>query len=494
MKELSKLIEALDGIRVNVCGTGNLLIESITNDSRSVKANSLFVCIAGFNTDGHKFIAEAIQKGATAIVVEKDVDFKGVTLIRVTDSRRALAKLSSKFYDNPDLKLRLLGVTGTNGKTTTSYLINSILQKDKRKTGLLGTINYQIGDDLKEAGRTTPESLELESFFKKALDNGVTDIVIEVSSHSLDLHRVEEIEFDQAIFTSFSLDHLDYHKTIDKYLEAKIKLFTQLDRLKKKGEKVAIVNIDDPNSKKILSATAAKKITYGLSQEAQVYAHPKSMDIDGISFDAYTPKGRENINLKLTGNFNIYNALAAISSAIALEIPLETIKKGLEEVSNIPGRFEKIKGKKFNLIVDYAHTPEALKNLLITAKEIVKGRLIVVFGCGGDRDRSKRPMMGELSATYADFCILTSDNPRGEDPFRILLDTEAGMQKIKAKGEYLVLVDRRQAIEEACRYAKEGDLVVIAGKGHETYQILSDRTIHFDDREVAREVIGRLDK
>lgn len=500
MKKLSKLIEALDGVKVAVSNEeisrGDVLIEDITNDSRSVKPNSLFVCVQGFNTDGHKYIADAIQKGVTAVVVDKDSENLevpvGISLIRVTDSRKALAKLASEFYDSPDLKLRLIGITGTNGKTTTAYLINSILKKYGRKTGLFGTIAYQLGDELKEAGRTTPESLELEYFFKMAVDTGVTDIVMEVSSHALDLHRVDEIEFDHAVFTNLGLDHLDYHKTVDEYLAAKTKLFVHLDMLNRKGGKFAIVNIDDPNSKKILSATAATKITYGLSREAQIYARPISMDINGISFEAYTPSGSQRIDLKLTGNFNIYNALAAISSASAMGIPLDTIKKGLEEVSNIPGRFEKIKGKKFDVIVDYAHTPEALKNLLMTAREVAPKKLIVVFGCGGDRDRSKRPIMGEIAANYADFCILTSDNPRREDPFRVLLDTEAGIQKVRAKGEYLVNVDRRQAIEEACHCAKEGDLVVIAGKGHENYQILADRTIHFDDREVVREILKNV--
>jgi len=502
---LSKLIDALDGIMVDTTGVrndaGNILIESITNDSRSARENSLFVCVPGFNTDGHKFITDAVKKGAAAIVVERNLaDFKvpeSITLIKVADSRIALAKLASKFYDSPDLKIRLIGVTGTNGKTTVSYFLNSILKKDGRKTGLFGTIDYQIGDEIKGSGRTTPESLELELFFKEAVENGVTDVVMEVSSHALDLHRVDEIEFDQAIFTNLGIDHLDYHKSVDEYLKAKIKLFTQLNRLKKKGEKVAIVNIDDPNSKEILDATDAKKITYGLSREAQISARPISMDIEGVSFEAHTPQGTQRIDLRLTGNFNIYNSLAAISSAIALGIPRHVIKKGLEDVQSIPGRFEKIKGKKFDCVVDYAHTPEALKNLLMTAKEIVsglaglpQGRLIVVFGCGGERDRTKRPIMGEIAATYADFCILTSDNPRREDPFRILLDAEAGIQKVKSKGEYLVFVDRRQAIEKACDCAKEGDLVVIAGKGHETYQILGDKTIHFDDREVVREIIG----
>lgn len=491
---MKKLRELIDALNVNQVGKENVLIEKITSNSQNVAPNSLFVCIPGFNTDGHKFIPEAIQKGAVAIVVNRDTaDFKvpyNVVLIKVDDTRSALAILASKFYDRPDLKLRLIGVTGTNGKTTTTYLLNSILQKDRRKTGLIGTITYQIGDDLEESTRTTPESLDLELFFKKAVEDGITDIVMEVSSHALSLHRVDEIEFDQAIFTGLGIDHLDFHKTVEEYLEAKTKLFTQLDRLKKKGEKVAIVNIDDPASKKILSSTSAKKITYGFSKNADVYACPLSMGMDGISFDVFTPTGKQRIELKLTGDFNVYNSLAAISSAIASGIELKIIKEGLEEISNIPGRFEKIKGKNFDVIVDYAHTPEALENLLKTARKIVRGRLITVFGCGGERDRSKRPIMGEIAAEHSDFCILTSDNPRREDPLRIILDVEAGIQKVKAKGEYIVIVDRKKAIEEACKYANKDDLIIIAGKGHETYQILADRTIHFDDREVVREVLS----
>jgi len=500
MKKLSELIRSLDvkGIYrgdepVGFAQMGkesDPVLEGIAYDSRKVSQNSVFVCISGFNVDGHKFIPDAIARGARVIVAEKKQTVpRDITLVIVQDSRIALARISAEFYGYPDRKLRVIGVTGTTGKTTTTYLIKSILEKYGRKAGLIGTIVYQIGTNLISSQRTTPESLDLEIMFRDLLKTGAHYAVMEVSSHSLMLHRVDCIEFDQAIFTNLGLDHLDFHNTMEEYLNAKVKLFRHLSTFKEKENKFAIVNLDDPHSREVLEAASAKKITYGFSEKAQVYAKPLSMDIGGITFELFTPEGTRQINMKLTGKFNIYNALAATASAMAEGIPLNTIKEGIEAVESVPGRFEIIKGKEFNVIVDYAHTPEALRDLLIASRALTRKRLIVVFGCGGERDRSKRPLMGEIAARLGDCCILTSDNPRREDPMRILLDVESGIQKVKSRGEYYTFIDRGEAIQKACAEARKGDLVVIAGKGHETYQLLGDKAIHFDDRETVRKIL-----
>lgn len=501
MKKITEIIGSLEirnmwlgGRPIGIESLPDISIEGISYDSRSVGKNFVFVCVAGFRIDGNKFIADALQKGASVIVSQKKMDVADdVVFIEVDDSRAALSRLAACFYGYPDRQLRVIGVTGTAGKTTTTYMIKSILEHYGKKAGLIGTITYKVSDEALPSGRTTPESLDLESMFADALAAGVEYIVMEVSSHSLSLHRVDCIEFDQAVFTNLGLDHLDFHNTTEDYLRVKSSLFTQLDLFKEKDGKTAVVNIDDVHSSRILSSTSANKITYGLTKEADVYANPRQLDIDGISFEAFTPKGKMDVRLNIPGRFNIYNALAAIACTMAEGVPLQVIKEGLEDVGSIPGRFERIKGRDFDVIVDFAHTPESLKNLLETARQLTKKKLIVVFGCGGDRDRSKRPIMGEIAAGLSDYCILTSDNPRTEDPFRIILDIEAGAQKLKHRDEYFVAVDRKEAIERACSEAASGDLVVIAGKGHETYQILGEENIHFDDREIVKEVL-KLEK
>jgi len=435
-------------------------------------------------------VPDALKKGAGAVISNGKPDVPaGSVLVKVGDTRVSLGKLAAEFYDHPDRSLRVIGVTGTNGKTTTTYILRSILERHGKKAGLIGTIVYEAGGDSFPAGRTTPEASDIEFMFRHSADAGEEYAVIEVSSHSLMLHRVDAIEFDQAIFTNLGLDHLDFHQTKEEYLKAKMKLFQGLDRPGAKKDKIAVVNLDDACAREIMDSTKARKITYGFSPAAQVSAVPLHMDMEKISFEMVTPAGKTDVNLKMTGKFNIYNALAAAASAIAEGIPIEEIKEGIESVANVPGRFEKIKGRGFYVIVDYAHTPEALKDLLIAARELAKKKLTVLFGCGGERDRSKRPIMGEIAASCSDLCILTSDNPRREDPLRIILDTESGIQKVKPMGEYYTFVDRREAIEKACSAAGQGDLVVIAGKGHEDYQILADKTIHFDDREVVREIL-----
>jgi len=494
MKTLEQLLSALPEKFVQ----GNLDTEvlGIHYDSRKIQPGYLFLCIEGFAQDGHQFIPQALEKGARALVVQKDVIVPdGVAVIKVADTRKALPLLASQFYDQPSEKMSVVGVTGTNGKTTTTHLIENILRKAKKKTGLIGTVNNKIGDKVLSVQRTTPESLDLQALLAEMVAEKVDCAVMEVSSHALYLHRVDKCEYDIAVFTNVTQDHLDFHQDLENYLQAKALLFEQLGQEgfgnKKKRDKVGVINADDPHHKILLEKNKVKKLTYAIKNDADIKASDIKITLKGMSFTVQTPAGNMQLTLKLTGLFNVYNSLAAIGAALGLGLPLAIIKEGLESVQGVAGRFELVdEGQDFAVVVDYAHTPDSLENILQTASSFVQGKIISVFGCGGDRDRTKRPIMGKIGTKYSHYAIITSDNPRSEDPAQITSDVEIGAKE--SGGAYEVIVDRKEAIKKAIGMAKQDDMVIIAGKGHETYQIFRDGTIHFDDREVAREILRGL--
>lgn len=488
MVKLSELLKALTEKKVS--GSGDPVITQIAYDSRKVGPGSIFVCIVGLISDGHKFIREAISSGAVAVVVDRDVQLEGAVKIVVPDSRKALAMLSCSFYGHPSRKLKMAGITGTNGKTTVSYLIQSICSQAAFKAGVIGTVGYDVGDIKLKGSHTTPEAPEFQELLSRMVAQGITHAAVEASSHGLVLRRTYGTEFDAVVFTNLTRDHLDFHGTFDEYEKAKLMLFDTAERgFSTKGEPAAILNIDDPFSKNLAKAVRGRMITYSSKRDADLSARKIEL-LAGSSGFLLAWKGKEiPITLPLAGLFNVMNALAAFGVGIALGIEECHITRGLETAAGVRGRLELVnKGQAFSVFVDYAHTPDALENVLKTVREITRGKLISVFGCGGDRDRGKRSEMGRISGTLADFTFITSDNPRSEEPLSIIAEIEKGM--LDAKGRYEIVPDRREAIRSAIAAAREGDSVLIAGKGHEDYQILGDRVIHFDDREVAMEFIG----
>lgn len=482
-----KLAKLIEGLEYEVLkGNLDVSINSINYDSRKVKDGDMFVCIKGFKSDGHNFINAAINNGAKVIVCEDEADVKdGITLIKFKDTRKALAKIGAKYYDNPCDKLNIIGVTGTNGKTTTAFMIKNILESCNEKVGLIGTIANYIGDEKLETERTTPESLELQELFRNMVDKGVKYCVMEVSSHSLELDRVYGVDFEVGIFTNLTRDHLDFHKTFENYYKAKYKLFPR--------SKTSIVNIDDKYGVRITEDLQKENITnfitYGIKNRADIMAKNEKVENMDILFDLVTEDKTERVLLPIPGEYNIYNALGAISACKVLGISLEDIKEGLKHVV-VPGRCERAaRGHKlhYEIIIDYAHTPDGLENILKTAREFTRGRLISVFGCGGDRDKVKRPQMGKIGTDLSDVAVITSDNPRSEEPDSIIDDIIAGIEK----DNYIRITNRHEGIEKAMEIAEEGDVIVIAGKGHETYQILNTGTIHFDEREVIEEILKK---
>lgn len=467
-------------------------VRGLAYDSRSIGQDFLFFAVEGFKTDGHLYIEKAIENGASAVIVQKPVNIpENTAWIQVPDTRSALALFSARYYGNPTHKLKLIGVTGTNGKTTTTHLLEAIYRSMGDKTGIIGTISNWIGNLELPVDKTTPESLELQQLFSRMVQDGVKTALMEVSSHALALKRVMGCRFKTALFTNISQDHLDFHKDMDDYLRTKAILFKMLSLEDKSEPRFAIVNCDDPGAGEILAASQVDVITYGLSGKAMVRATEVEVTSKGVSFLIITPWGESRVALKLTGLFNVYNALAALAAGGADGLPLEAMIKSLQSVSGVRGRFEKVdRGQDYTVIVDYAHTPDGLEKVLKTAREITLGKLISVFGCGGDRDRGKRPLMGEIAARLCDLAVVTSDNPRTEDPLDIIADVQAGMKGISGV-DYVTIPDRRQAIAFALGQASAGDVVVIAGKGHEDYQIIGSRKFPFDDRE---EVIKVLEK
>ncbi len=478
-------INDLDG---NLTGT----VSFVTSDSRQVREGALFVAVKGYKSDGHKYIQSAIEKGAIAAVIEdRDYISDNYPWILVPDTRKALADFSAAFCGYPSSKLNLIGVTGTNGKTTTTNLITAILDDYGHKAGLIGTIHCRIGKDILPAQHTTPEAPELQQLFCDFLGKGADYAVMEVSSHALELQRVRGCDFDVAVFTNLTQDHLDFHGNMEKYLMAKSRLFYNLGRSsRKKRRKYAIINIDDPAGQQLASMTTASIITYGVNNNADVRAEQVEVAATGVRYQLRYTNQVIPVSLQLTGMFNVYNSLAAIAVGLVENIPVSSIIASLEKIAGIPGRFEKVNaGQDFTVIVDYSHTPDGLDNCLRTARAIARGRLITVFGCGGDRDRSKRPLMGEIAGRLSDFVVVTSDNPRSECPQDIINDIVAGLSKVMDSQQFLKVEDRQAAIRLAIQEARAGDVVVIAGKGHESYQIIGERVLSFDDREAAAEAI-----
>ncbi|QRG65767.1 UDP-N-acetylmuramoyl-L-alanyl-D-glutamate--2,6-diaminopimelate ligase [Brevibacillus choshinensis] len=475
---------------VTIAGDDSMEITGLTADSRQVKPGYLFVCLTGYTVDGHSFAAQAVQRGAVAVLSEKDLDVPA-TIVKVPDTRRAMAMLADRFYGSPTRELKLIGVTGTNGKTTTTHLIDKILRDQSKQTGLIGTIHMRIGDVTEDVKNTTPDALDLQKSFRRMRDVNTEYAIIEVSSHALEMGRVRGCNVHTAVFTNLTQDHLDYHKTMENYRYAKSLLFSQLgnsyepDRLK-----TAVLNADDEASELYATVTPARILTYGIDRAADVHATDIEITSRGTSFTVETFAGNVRMNLKLMGKFNVYNALAATAVALAEGISLEEIKNSLEEVAGVNGRFEAVDaGQPFAVLVDYSHTPDSLENALMTVKEFAKQRTFCIVGCGGDRDRTKRPIMAQIATRYADRTVLTSDNPRSEEPQAILDDMLAGLAAV-SKDRYIAIADRREAINYAVSEAKPGDVILIAGKGHETYQIIKDQVLPFDDREVAREAIA----
>lgn len=479
------LKKLLEGLKYEVIqGNDEIEINDVNYDSRLVKESNLFVCIKGFAVDGHKYAQTAIEKGAIAIVCEDviECDNKSINIIKVEDSRKALAIIGCNFYDNPSKKMKVIGVTGTNGKTTTTFMLKTILEQAGKKVGLVGTIANYIDQERLDTERTTPESFELQKLFYEMANKGCEYCVMEVSSHSLALDRVYGIEFEAGIFTNITRDHLDFHKTFENYYAEKFKLFERSN--------LSVVNIDDNYGKDVVRDLKSQGknniVTISIKEESDLRAYDEKFESTHIGFKLNLNKEEEFV-VGMPGEFNIYNSLGAIAVMYKLGIPLESIKKGIEEVV-VLGRCEMV-GREYKLpytiILDYAHTPDGLDNILKTAKGFTKNRLISVFGCGGDRDKTKRPQMGKIGSDLSDIAIVTSDNPRTEEPMEIIKDVIAGIDK----KNYEVIENRKEAIERAIDLAEAGDVIVIAGKGHEDYQILKTGKIHFDEREVVDEIL-----
>ncbi len=455
-------------------------IKGVCYDSRLLRPGELFVALSGSRSDGHLYLREAFEKGAVGAVVERKMEDYPVVL--VPDTQEALALLACRWYGSPSQNLWMVGITGTNGKTTTSYLIKSIWEKEGKPSGLLGTIGHQIGEKIKEDLLTTPQSLDLQRMFYQMFRDGIQRVVMEVSSHALSQKRVVGTDYDLAIFTNLSRDHLDFHKDMDSYFQAKLILFKEL-----KSAGIALLNIDDPRSDLIRKQTRAKVLTYSLKREGEIWAKGFSLLPTGSQAVINTPQGELTIKTRLLGEANLYNILAAVGATMAGGTPLEAIREGIEDLQAVKGRMEVVEARGFKVIIDYAHTPKALRNLLLFLRKIGCGSLILLFGCGGDRDPGKRPLMGQVGSQLSDKLILTSDNPRWEEPQGIIEEISQGVE-----GEYEVIVERREAIRAALNLAQEGDWVIVAGKGHETAQIIKDEAIPFDDRKVVEEELERL--
>lgn len=479
--------------------SGNLDIEinKLKYDSRKVEKGDLFFCIKGENFDGHDFAQKAVENGAVGLVAERELEADSQFQVVVLNSRKAMAKAAVRFYNFPSEKIKLAGITGTNGKTTTTFMIDSILKKSGKVSGLIGTVLYRIGDKVLPVIRTTPEAIDLQRVFYEMNKKGVSHAAMEVSSHALKQHRIDGTKLEVLVFTNISQDHLDYHQTMEDYVRSKFKLF--LERMNIPW----VVNIDDEYGENLYNAgskSGANVVTVGIDKDADIRARNIRISVDITDFEVTLNDSSFKIDLPLRGRFNVYNALCAIGAARIFNISIDDIKEGLESCPQIPGRFEVVdRGQNFLVIVDYAHTPDSLEKLLKSARELVgkEGRVLSVFGCGGDRDKSKRPKMGKIGASNSDHCIITTDNPRTEDPLEIIYQAVEGIP-LYCKDKVEVEEDRRTAIKKAVNKARKNDIVVIAGKGHEDYQIFKDRTIHFDDREEAgitiEELLGRNGK
>ena len=468
-------------------GSDDVALTGVVHDSRAAQAGSLFVAIRGEKDDGNTYVDAARRKGAVAIVSEQPAR-AGLTWLQVPDARVALAVAAALHYGEPAAALTLAGVTGTNGKTTTAFLIDAMLRAAGRTVGLLGTVQYRIGSRIVEAVRTTPESSDLQALFRQMVDAGCSHAVLEVSSHSLALKRVHGCRFHVGVFTNLTRDHLDFHGDMDTYFAAKRRLFDE--HLRPDGR--AVINVDDDWGRRLVQGLPPEAVlTFGLKTPAAITALDLDLSLRGTRFRAQTPGGLIDIESPLLGRFNVHNMLGAIGAALAMDVPVDAIRAALAQFAGVPGRLERVDaGQDFTVVVDYAHTDDALKNLLETVRALQPRRVITVFGCGGDRDRSKRPLMGAVASRLSDVVIVTSDNPRSEPPEAILAEIQRGMNGGRGAERHAV-VDRREAIARAVEMAEPGDAVVIAGKGHEAYQIVRDKQLPFDDRQVARELLGK---
>ncbi len=500
-----RLGELLEGMEIrDLSGDPQLEIGGLEYDSRLVKKGSLFVALRGHQQDGHDFIGEAIQKGAVAVVAETTWDNRGsrrdVAMVQVQDTRKALSGLALRYYDHPFQEMNLIGITGTNGKTTTSYILESILLDAGARPGVIGTINYRLAGKTWDAPVTTPESLDLMRVLRTMADSRVTDVVMEVSSHALDQGRVSDCPFRVGIFTNISRDHLDYHRSMESYFYAKSLLFRGLGKRGNGDRARAVINVDDPKGRELLKRTEVPVVTYGLGRECDFRAEHVRGSIGGLTARLITPSGETDIDSPLIGDFNIYNILAASAGAYCLGMGLDTICSGIRGSQKIPGRLELVENSRsLTIVVDYAHTPDALLKALKAVRPLVKGRLITVFGCGGDRDKGKRRQMGLVAGEHSDLVFITSDNPRTEDPAVIAAEIEQGVRDAGLKDltrhpgsgvggpGYCLDIDRRNAIRRAIDVADKDDLILIAGKGHEDYQIIGREKRPFDDRRVAAE-------
>ena len=493
---LSQLRNTL--LRCRTVNFQDVQVQSIAADSRRVMPGSLFVALRGYTVDGHRFAPSAVSAGAVALLVEEPIEGVSVPQLVVPDSRLASAIAADVFYEHPSQRLRLIGVTGTNGKTTSTYLIDKILSDAGHTTGLLGTIEKRIGQKTAEVVNTTPDAVDLQADLAEMVSAGCTYGIMEVSSHALELKRTAGTQYRIAVFTNLTQDHLDFHGTMEAYLAAKGKLFSRLGNTygdTRETMAYAILNADDRASAYLASQTVYECITYGIDQPADVSARDVFVRPDGVRFRVHSWAGDADVHLKLTGRFNVYNALAAISVGLAEQLPLRGIVQSLESVPGVPGRLEPVNaGQPFTVLVDYSHTPDSLQNALATVKEFAAKRVLTVVGCGGDRDKGKRPLMARTAVEQSDLTILTSDNPRTEDPEQILDDMEAGLTDAGVRVCYQRITDRREAIQRAVLAAEPGDVILIAGKGHETYQIIGRTKHHFDDREVAREAIQQRNR
>lgn len=486
-KHLTDLLVLLPGAKVY--GTDDLIVKDITADSRTVIEQSLFICLKGATVDGHRYLQAAATSGAVVAIVEElpEVSPEGMTLIVVEDSRKAMEIITPWFYDYPGRKMRMIGVTGTNGKTTTTNIMRAVLRRAGYKVGLIGTINIMIEDEVFVSHNTTPDVVDLQKNLHSMYNAGCDYVVMEVSSHALALGRVAGCEFDCGILTNITQDHLDFHKTLDNYRDAKSILFESL-AVGEKHNKNAILNMDDPSSLIIKERTRVNVITYGKSRNNDVYPIDFQTEAKHMKLHLHTPSGEVRLQLQITGEFNVYNVMSAVSAMLSEKIALSIIEETLNNFKGVPGRFQLVEaGQPYTVIVDYAHTPDGLDNVLRTARAITKGRLWVVFGCGGDRDNKKRPIMGNIALQLADCVVVTSDNPRTENPEAIIDEICVALNNVPKGKQVFRRSDRREAIFWALEQASSEDVVLIAGKGHEDYQILKDRTIHFDDKEVVME-------
>lgn len=488
LRELAKLL-----MTAELAGDADTAVTGVEIDSRKVKKGDLFICLPGHTVDGHDYAPQALEQGAAALVTERKLELDAPQLI-VKNSRLAMAVIADYYYGQPSHHMKLIGVTGTNGKTTTTYLIEQIMNDNGHPAGVIGTIEARYGTTTLPMSGTTPEALGLQQYLAEMKEAGTEVCAMEVSSHALEQGRVKGCKFRTAIFTNLTQDHLDYHLTMEKYAAAKELFFSRLGNeysADPNRRSYAVLNADDAVSAQFAQATAAEVVTYGIEQAADVRAENIRITPQGTSFTLRTFRGDAELTLQMVGKFNVYNALAAVSATLIENISLEKIKASLEALPGVPGRVESVNaGQPFAVIVDYAHTPDGLENVLKAVKELKPERLLCVFGCGGDRDRTKRPLMGKIAANFADYVFVTSDNPRTEDPELILQDIKAGLDADQVPEErYELIVDRRLAIEKAIEKASPGDVVLIAGKGHETYQIIGKVKHDFDDRLVAKEAI-----